>query len=211
MGKFRKIIIFLLFAGMITPHMVRCQDVVFAPPDSEWKNEGFWESPCFETSMDTRIEWVAYPHPTANEPLFAFDMLNEDELIIDTREGLSGMGFVDVPMKVKIRVTDLDQIGAWEIRLFYLKSPPLTSQDPLTTTNTDAPTTTIEGERVTVTRVVTIAVFETLPPERYLVPFSYILLGALGMLSAFVGGILVLILKEIDITFGRRIKEEQEE
>lgn len=195
----RKLSISLIILCLMlsAPCLGRAQQLIFSPPAQEWRETGLWTSPVFEASKDTRVEWNAYPQPDADAPTFRFFVITEANQKQDERKGLTGLGFLDAGM-IQVEV-HTEQIGAWEIRLFNLKAPPVSSTNsPVTTSIPPVLTTQIQE------RTVTIAVYTTLPPAMYLVPFSYFVLGALTVTGGFVGVLVVLALKNYDLLLAKK-------
>lgn len=202
--KTRFSLIFLLvLSGTLIFSPVSAQDTVFMDESNDWI------SPPFETTKNTRIEWNAYPVEGANNPLFSFIVVEEGMGVVRKETGLQGMAFLDQVMRCHIEVTGAD-IRIWEIRLFGLAQPVVTT----TPTTTGVPPVTPpepnppEGV-VTVTQ--TVAVWEELPPQSWVVTWGYIGIGILGTLVVLLGILLVMLKKDIEVVFARPIKEEEEE
>lgn len=202
----RKKIIGLLMLGLFSVQLVQAQDATFRPHEAPAAEE--WDSPAFTASRDTRLEWNAFPLPNAGDPQFAFQVIDDTGQVIDTRSGFEGMGFIEREVRVNLHVT-CKQLYTWEIRVFMLKAPPVTSQEPGTTSEQpkessieDVPTT------VTVTKEVTIVVYTELPPERYMVPSGYFLAEVLIMVVVLFIILNLLALQHIDVILARKAKEE---
>lgn len=189
---------------VVMPIPVQAQDATFRPKESPAAEE--WSSPVFTTSRDTRLEWNAFPLPNVADPQFAFQVIADTGEVIDTRGGFEGMGFIEQEMRVNLYVT-CKQLYTWEIRVFSLKAPPLTSQEPTTPTSVAPPVT--ENAPKTITKEITIAVYTALPPKNYLVPFSYLLLGVNIVVGVGFGVLCALLFRKyVYITIARKGQEE---
>jgi hypothetical protein len=203
--KIGGLVFFLLLS--CGPYMVHAQDVTFRAPESPAPEE--WDSPAFTSSRNTRIEWVAFPLPNAGDPQFRFTVINAEGTIIDTREGLEGMGFVEEEARVNLHVTT-KQLYTWEIRLFLLKAPPVTTQTAPPHTTSEAPPVTNSDPKI-VTEIVTIAVYTALPPASYLVPFGYFMVGVVVATTILLGVIAGLAFKNYEVLLAKRAPPEVEE